>query len=115
MKRSTQFSCLSLRLLLTLAAVVIASDAGGNTEVVLDGRTGRLFPKGDHAALADRVVELVRDRDKARALAEEGRRRVIDAYGVDTLVRRHEKFYEDLIDGGIVSAGQGEPSGRRTA
>ena len=40
---------------------VIASAVGGLPEIVADGRTGVLVPRGDAAALAAAIVELVRD------------------------------------------------------
>jgi glycosyltransferase involved in cell wall biosynthesis len=91
---------------------VIASDAGGNPEVVRDGQTGRLFRKGDAASLAACVVEMAKDLPRARALAGAARERAVKEFGVDTLVRRHEELYGELIAGGEETAVH-EPLGRR--
>jgi len=42
---------------------IIATDAGGAREQVLDGITGRLTPRGDHEAFASALIELAHDAD----------------------------------------------------
>lgn len=76
---------------------VIVSDAGGNPEAVVHGETGIVFPNGDHAALADAVIDLARDPERARAMGRAGRQRVVSMFGLDSLVRRHGHLYEGLI------------------
>jgi glycosyltransferase involved in cell wall biosynthesis len=60
---------------------VIASDAGALPETVLDGRTGLLYPRGDRAALAERL-EAVASR---RALADP-----LPIADVERLAARHD-------------------------
>lgn len=76
---------------------VIVSDAGGNPEVIADGETGLVFPRGDHRALAQAIIRLCRDRDEARRMGEAGRARVLKEFGIDSLVRRHSHLYQGLI------------------
>ena len=58
---------------------VIATDAGGAREIVEDGRTGRLVPRGDADALAKTIGALLAGPDEAERLAaranEDARRR----------------------------------------
>jgi sugar transferase (PEP-CTERM/EpsH1 system associated) len=49
---------------------VVATHVGGNPELVEDGKTGKLVPPGDAAALAQALLEYVRD---SRQLLEHGR------------------------------------------
>ncbi|WP_338665113.1 glycosyltransferase family 4 protein [Pararoseomonas sp. SCSIO 73927] len=53
----------SLTLIHALACGIptIASDIGGNPEIVEDGRSGLLFRKGDPASLAETIARLARD------------------------------------------------------
>lgn len=53
----------------------VAGDAGAVAEVVVDGETGRLVDAHDHVALADALVELLADPDRAARLGAAGRER----------------------------------------
>ena len=75
------------------ARPVVASDIGGNTDLVDDGTCGLLFPAGDAAALAERLVRLIDEPDTRRELGTAGRA-VIDArYGFDAVVTRLLALY----------------------
>ncbi len=79
---------------------VVVSDAGGNPEVIDEGRTGLVVPRGNPEALATAVVKICSDREQARRMGEAGRERVMAIFGVNHLVTRHEQLYEDLTSGG---------------
>ncbi|MBO1078793.1 glycosyltransferase family 4 protein [Roseomonas haemaphysalidis] len=66
----------SLTLIHALACGIptIASDVGGNTEIVEHGRTGLLFRKGDAAELAAAIARLARDPALRARIAAEGQR-----------------------------------------
>ncbi|HPW54130.1 MAG: glycosyltransferase family 4 protein [Thermoanaerobaculaceae bacterium] len=53
---------------------VVGADSGGTAELIRHGATGLLYPAADVTALADAVELLVRDRELARRVAQEGRR-----------------------------------------
>jgi glycosyltransferase involved in cell wall biosynthesis len=55
---------------------VIAADSAGTPEVVLHGETGLLVPYGDREKLAEAIVTLASDPERARAMGERGRERV---------------------------------------
>ena len=59
---------------------VIASRLGAVEEVVEDGRTGFLVPRGDVAALAARISVLAADRALAHAMGRRGRARVLERW-----------------------------------
>ncbi|NEC03053.1 glycosyltransferase family 4 protein [Streptomyces anulatus] len=60
---------------------VLVGDSGGAPDTVRDGVTGHVVDGRDVAAVADRLVELVRDREAARAMGEKGRAWVREAWG----------------------------------
>lgn len=74
---------------------IVATAVGGVPEVLEDGRAGALVPYGDPAALADAIRGLVRDRDRARALARRGAERV-RAFSWTRCVERHRALYREL-------------------
>ncbi len=55
---------------------VVATDVSGIGEIIEDGVTGNLVRQRDPEALADAVQAVVKDRERALALAERGRNRV---------------------------------------
>ena len=64
---------------------VIATNVGGIPELLNDG-VGIMVPPRDPAALADAVQRLLGDASLRRRLAEAGRRRVEDGWGVNSVV-----------------------------
>ncbi|WP_405469409.1 glycosyltransferase family 4 protein [Streptomyces anulatus] len=60
---------------------VLVGDSGGAPDTVRDGETGHVVDGRDVAAVADRLVELLRDRAAARAMGEKGRAWVREAWG----------------------------------
>lgn len=60
---------------------VLVGDSGGAPDTVRDGETGHLVDGRDTAAVADRLVTLLRDRAAAAAMGEKGRAWVREAWG----------------------------------
>jgi phosphatidylinositol alpha-1,6-mannosyltransferase len=54
---------------------VVAGDVGGAVDAVASGDTGLLVDPEDHSAVAEAIVELLLDPDRARRLGESGARR----------------------------------------
>jgi glycosyltransferase involved in cell wall biosynthesis len=59
------------------ARAVVGARAGGTPELLEDGVTGLLVPPDDPDRLADALVQLLVDRDRADAMGAEGRRRAL--------------------------------------
>ena len=74
----------------------VCTDAGGNPEVVLDGVTGFLYPVGDVAALAERLLQLLADPDRAREMGRAARQHVERHFPVAECVRHHVELYREL-------------------
>ncbi len=77
---------------------VVSTPAGAVPDLVREGETGCLVPFGDHAALAEAAVALLRDPPRARALGTEGARRVRERFDVGRMVRRIEALYEEVLE-----------------
>lgn len=76
---------------------VIASRVGGVYGVVSDGETGLLVPPSDSAALAERIVELLRDPARAQAMGRAARERVLSDYPVSRMVEQTAALYRDVL------------------
>lgn len=67
---------------------VVATDVGGIREVVKNGETGWLIPQQDVGAMKRAILDVVGDRDRALAMAERGRRLILDYYDSEKNARR---------------------------
>ena len=86
-----------LRESLAMEIPVVATDVGGNREVVMDGRTGRLIPPNDPVALAQAILGLLRDSDTARRLGRQGRSLVEERFSIEAMVTQTEALYQSLL------------------
>lgn len=95
---SSEREGLPLSLLEALAAgvPVVATDVGGNREIVRDGVTGILVPPDDAPALAAGICAVLADPARARRLAAAGRSLVRERYSQEAATRRYELLYEEL-------------------
>lgn len=78
---------------------VVASRAGGLTEIVLEGKTGLLVPPGDAAALAAAVAAMAADPETARAMGAAGRRRAEAEFTLERMLERLVEVYECVLSG----------------
>jgi len=76
---------------------IVATGVGGNSEVVVPGETGLLVPPRDPARLAEAILALVNDPKRAAAMGAAGRARVRAEYSVETMVKRLEDLYRELL------------------
>ncbi len=76
---------------------VVASDCGGMSEAIEDGRSGILVPPRDPAAIADAVEGLAGDPEKAAALGRAARRRVERAFGLDAQIASFDRLLRGMI------------------
>jgi|SRR5690242_10334464 glycosyltransferase involved in cell wall biosynthesis len=91
---------LSNSLLESMAAAVpvVATNVGGNPEVVVDGETGLLVPPRNPAALAEAICRVLRTPGLRNALGEAGRRRVLKHFSNEQMIRNVERLYGELLD-----------------
>lgn len=76
---------------------VIATDAGGLAEVVIDRETGLLVPPRDSSALRDAILWVYEHPAEAEQLAERGYRHCLDQFTFDRMIDRTERVYLDVL------------------
>lgn len=76
---------------------VVATRVGGITEVVEDGVSGLLVSPRNPQAIADAVINLIRDKDKANGMGLAGRRRAMEFFDINANVQGTTELYEALI------------------
>jgi len=77
---------------------VITTDVGGNGELVIDGETGFLCQTNDKVLIASRVIDLINDEMKARRMGEHGKKRILNEFGVEKMVKDTEQIYLKLLE-----------------
>jgi len=75
---------------------VVASRGGGIPEIVEDGRTGLLFPRGDAAGLCQALDRLLSDPALRQRMGEAGRRRAEERFGWDRIAGELLGVYTSL-------------------
>ncbi len=76
---------------------VIATDVGGNSELVSDGETGYIVPSAQKELMAERLVALASDVQFARLMGEAGRERVIRKFSLQAMVDNYQAVYDKLL------------------
>jgi glycosyltransferase involved in cell wall biosynthesis len=91
---------LSNSLLESMAAAVpvVATNVGGNPEVVVHGETGLLVPSKDPAALAEAICRVLLTPGLRQRFGQAGRRRVLDHFSNERMIRTVERLYGELLD-----------------
>jgi len=76
---------------------VVATNAGGNVEIIQDGANGFLVPPGNPEALASTIIELLQDIEKARNMGLKGRQLVEKNFSIEKNVKKIEKLYLQIL------------------
>jgi glycosyltransferase involved in cell wall biosynthesis len=79
---------------------IVATNVGGLSELVEDGRTGYLVPPEDPEALASRLRALIRDADQRQKMGAAGYRRVREHFSADRMVAQTAGIYRSLLENG---------------
>jgi glycosyltransferase involved in cell wall biosynthesis len=78
------------------AKPVVATNGGGVPEIVQDGISGLLVPMSDDEAMADAILSLLRDPERATRIAEAGRKRVQEHFLIEHTTRKVETIYDEI-------------------
>ena len=91
---------LSNSLLESMAAAVpvIATNVGGNPEVIVHGETGFLVPPKKPSMLAEAICKVILTPGLRQTFGQAGRRRVLDHFSNERMIRTVERMYGDLLE-----------------
>jgi len=76
---------------------VVASDCGGLSEIIQNGKTGLLVPPGDAEKLAAALLSLINDRSRIIQMGRAAREVAVTQFSEDTSVEKFLKLYESLL------------------
>ncbi len=77
----------------------VGPNAWAVPEIIEEGTTGHLVPPADSGALAEALVKLLSDRDRAAAMGAAGRQRAIELFSWEHLVTRMARGFELAVGG----------------
>jgi glycosyltransferase involved in cell wall biosynthesis len=75
---------------------VVATRAGGMTEIVESTQAGLLVARGDPPGLAQAILRLLHNDELRRQMGEQGRRAVLETYAWPRIAARLLEYYEEL-------------------
>jgi glycosyltransferase involved in cell wall biosynthesis len=75
---------------------VVATDVGGLSEIVEDGETGFLVPSEDPESLAEKILFILKNRELSEKMAMEARKKVVEEYDLNNMVKRYVHLYESF-------------------
>lgn len=89
----------TIREAMAMERPVIATDAGGNGELVSSPEVGWLIPMKDRAALTKAILEVVENAPRAAEVGANARRHVMDGFSKELRITRLENLYGEILDG----------------
>jgi len=88
----------AMRESLAMEKPVVATDVGGNSELIKSRINGILVEHSDSEALAGALLNLIKNPEEARRMGKSGRETVLEKFSVDTMVTEHIKLYKELVN-----------------
>lgn len=82
---------------MSMGKPVVATEVGGNTEIVVDGETGFLVPPENPGAVAEKIVKLISDKSLIKRMGENARINIEKQFTVSQMVQKTEQIYENLL------------------
>lgn len=91
---------------MAMARPVVATRVGGIPELIDSGENGLLVPPRDAEALAQAILSLIADRDRAARMGIQAREKIKKSFSRDRMVDQYEALYLSLLrDKNVRNAG----------
>lgn len=94
---------------MALGVPVIATRAGGNPDLIVDGRNGYLFNDGDVRTLAERITQVVTRPAATVRMVANARRTALEQFTLERTADGYERLFAELV-GEQAPAGQQKSS-----
>lgn len=77
---------------------IIATDAGGNPEIVEHGETGIIVPQKSSKAFAEKINYLIKNEKIAKKFSKNARERACKKFTWDIATKKTEEFYKKVLE-----------------
>jgi len=88
---------LSLKEAQLMQKPVIATNVGGNQEMMVDGKTGFLVQQGSHEHLIDKLSLLLEDKELAKKMGSEGHKFIEETFNWELVTKNFIKIVESYL------------------
>lgn len=82
---------------MALGKPVVATQVGGNPELIVHGETGWTVPVKDDEAFAEALLNLLENETEARGMGEKGRRRIAEKFSLQKTTQEIMSLYDELL------------------
>jgi glycosyltransferase involved in cell wall biosynthesis len=76
---------------------VVATDVGGAREAITEGETGYVVASGDDEKMAERIIELLKEPERASAMGGRGKLIVAENFSCDRHLQNTLELYDELL------------------
>lgn len=76
---------------------VIATNVGGNADLVVNGSTGEIIPANDPEAMARKIIELATAKQRAIDMGQAGRTIVEKRFSINAMVGAYQGVYDQFL------------------
>ncbi len=82
---------------MALEIPVIATDAGGNSELIEDGENGFLYQDEDVKELGEKLQTLLQSENLRESIIKNAHTTAYDTFSIQNTVKNHEQFFSSLL------------------
>ncbi len=83
---------------MSLSKCVVAFNVGSISEIIDDGQNGYIIEPGNYSLFFERIIELTKDKDKARLMGKRAFEKVKNNYNLVNYITNIEKLYTSLSE-----------------
>ena len=76
---------------------IVATDVGGNKELVLNNQNGLLVPAGDASALADALQTILHDSNKQKQFGQTSKQLAQKNFSLENMTKQYQELYSNRL------------------
>ena len=81
---------------MALAKPVIASDCGGNNEIIDEGETGFLVRNNDCTTIVELTRKLLTNKALIREMGQKGKAKIVQSFTIERMISAYIDLYEEI-------------------
>ena len=78
---------------------VIGTPVGSTAEMIINGVTGYIMAPESTGEIADKIMELAKERMQSVSMGQRARKHAEETFGVETHIQKVQDIYEKLLKG----------------